>query len=216
MNIKDKEQYIKRYIKRYKRYGYSPLSLGWGKGGRQDLRFRVLSEVGILYDSSVLDVGCGFGDLFNYLKKQGWRGDYVGLDIVDDLLTEARKQFPEIEVRNIDILTNKFDNQFDYVVSSGIFNARLYEEDNYDYIFRMLKKMFEISKIGVAVDFMSSYVDFKHTTAFHAEPEVVFSLMRKLSKRIILRHDYMPYEFAVYIYKNDEISLGNIFVGSEL
>ena len=40
---------------------------------------------------------------------------------------------------------------------------------------------------------------------------MIFKISKNLSKRVILRHDYMPFEFCVYIYKNDSISGSNVF-----
>src|SRR3989339_2012946 len=77
MNDKDKAVFIRRYRARYQQHGYSPVSLGWGKGGRQHLRFSVLAGIGIGKEDSVLDIGCGFGDLFGYLKSTGWKGRYL-------------------------------------------------------------------------------------------------------------------------------------------
>ena len=201
----DKDIYNKRYVERYQKFGYSPLSLGWGKNGKQKVRFQILTEIGIKKTSSILDIGCGFGDLFKYLKDVGWSGNYVGLDINDILLKEAIKQYPEINVKNIDILTDELSDNFDFVLSSGVFNAKLKCEDNYNYICYMLQKMFSLCNEGVAVDFLSSYVDFKNEIAFHAEPETIFKIAKSISKRILIRHDYMPYEFTLYIYKDDDI-----------
>jgi trans-aconitate methyltransferase len=180
--------------------------LGWGKGGRQHLRFKILTEIGVQKTSSVLDVGCGFGDFYKYLRNEGWHGQYVGVDIVDELLREAKIQYPDITVRNEDILTTNTRTQFDYVISSGVFNAKLQHEENYIYILQMLKRMYELATVGVAGDFMSSYTDFQHEIAFHAEPEKIFTMAKTLSKRILLRHDYMPYEFTIYLYKDDSIN----------
>jgi len=203
MKQKDMEDYIERYSKRYKQHGYSAMSLGWGKNGNQIYRFNILKEVGIGTESSVLDVGCGFGDFYGFLVDSGWHGEYVGLDIVEDLLMEARRQYSGIDVRNIDILDKGFSRKFDYVISSGIFNAKLTAEDNYTYINSMLKAMLDSAEIGVAADFLSIYVDYQAELNFHADPEKIYQIIRALSRRNVLRSDYMPYEFAVYLYRND-------------
>jgi len=72
--------------------------------------------------------------------------------------------------------------------------------------------MFEACNKGVAADFMSGYVDFKNKDAYYASPEEIFSFCKTLSRRVTLRHDYMPFEFCVYVYKNDNgINKKNIF-----
>ena len=62
------------YDLQFEEHGYSPASLGCAKG-RQDLRFKALSA--FLEEGSVLDFGCGFGDLAGFLDKQKNLSDYA-------------------------------------------------------------------------------------------------------------------------------------------
>ena len=57
---------IKTYKNQFKEHGNNPASLGCPKG-RQELRFKALSKF-LKKDSSLLDFGCGFGDLLLFLK----------------------------------------------------------------------------------------------------------------------------------------------------
>ncbi len=211
MNKKDKQIYKSRYEQRLKKYGYSPKALGWGKNGRENIRFKILTQVGICKDSSILDVGCGFGDYSKYLRSNYWKGRYLGVDITESLLEIARKQFVDINVKKLDILESEIEQKYDFVVGSGIFNAKLHHEDNNKYIEKMLSKMYDIANYGVAVDFMSSYVDFQHKDAFHASPENIFTFGRTLTNRLTIRNDYMPFEFALYLYKENKVNGNNAF-----
>ena len=202
MNIKDKKIYIERYSARLKNFGYDPCTLGWGGGReRQELRFKILSDIGITKGDSVLDVGCGFADLYGYLIKTKWEGSYLGIDINRDLLKVALERYPNVMVEEIDILEKDFNRNFDWVVSSGIFNARLYHQDNIRHIEDMLKKFFQISRKGVASDFMSTHVDFQHIEAYHANPSDIINIANSLTWSSVLRMDYLNYEFTVYLYK---------------
>src|ERR1700739_1074782 len=159
MNSKDVNLYIERYNQRLDKFGYSPESLGWGGGKeRQFVRFKALTEIGVEKHDSLLDVGCGFADLYEYLKLNEFNGQYLGVDINGNLLDLARKEHQGVNVEKINILEEDINRQFNWVVSSGIFNLKLNFEDNLTYIKTMLKKMYEISNKGVAVDFMSTYV----------------------------------------------------------
>jgi SAM-dependent methyltransferase len=209
----DRDDYIQRYSNRLKEYGYSPETLGWGKNGRQELRFFILSEF-ILHDSncSVLDVGCGFGDLFPYLRKYGWKGKYLGIDIVPELVEVAKRKYPEAEFMVSDIIDIPMDKKFDFVLSSGIFNAQLKEGNNLEHIEISLLSMLERANKMVSSDFMSTYVDFQKSGAWHTDPKWLMDLIRqKMSKRFSFRLDYMPFEFAVFIYKNDSVNEQHFF-----
>ena len=40
---------------------------------------------------SLLDYGCGYGALDDYLERRGFHADYVGYDIVEEAVELARK-----------------------------------------------------------------------------------------------------------------------------
>jgi SAM-dependent methyltransferase len=211
MNNLDKQKYIDRYNDRLKSFGYDPRSLGWGEGGRerQNLRFKELIAIQNFLSNSVasiLDVGCGFADFFEYLSSNHLPIEYAGIDINPKLLEVAR----EIHGRNLmvaqcDILDEKqleancSIRASDIVVASGIFNFKLDGQDQLSYIEAMLRKMYDMSNYGVAVDFMTTYVDWHAEGAFHMDPAILFKMAKSISSKVIMRHDYLPYEYCIYL-----------------
>jgi hypothetical protein len=73
--------------------------------------------------------------------------------------------------------------------------------------------MFELAGRVVCVDFMTTHVDFQRPEGWHTDPAWAIDLARRLSKRWSLRNDYMPFEFALTIHRDDEHP-GNLFRGS--
>lgn len=205
-----REDVIKRYSERLAKFGYDPRSLGWNKG-RQTARFTILSEIGELQNSSMLDVGCGFGDLYGYLQKIGINVNYTGCDVNPDLIAVARQKYSSANFIVADV--ENVSGIFDWVFAVGVF------EFKYPRMLSLVKhtlgKMFNLASKGVVADFMSSYVDYKSKEGFHASPEEIFKIAKRLSKRVVLRHDYMPYEFCIYIYKEDGVSKRNVFSSFE-
>jgi SAM-dependent methyltransferase len=200
----DRDAYVERYQRRLEEHGYSPLTLGWGKPGREHVRFGVMADViEEVRATSVLDVGCGFADLHAHLRSRGWDGRYRGLDIVPGLLEEARRRNPTLDLEEADIATYRPAERFDVVVASGVFNARTYGEDNEAHITRSVQRMYELCDRAICIDFMSTYVDFQRPEAWHTDPAWALSVGRGLSKRLKLRHDYMPFEFALVVYRAD-------------
>lgn len=217
MNQHDKEIYLKRYNERLELYGDSPETLGWGKNARQELRFQVLSDLATQNKfSSILDVGCGFADLYGFLKNKNWQGQYLGIDINKNLLNIALQKYPQVSVKQQDILQEELNQSYDYVIASGIFNAKLEKENNYTYIEAMLRTMYSIAKEAVCVDFLSTYVDYMQEIAWHSNPEEIIKIAHTISKRFNVRYDYMPYEFSLILYKNQTISNINTFEGFNL
>ena len=110
MNREDHGIYRERYLQRLAEFGHDPRALGWTKG-KQEERFSALtSRVDLTRAKSVLDVGCGFGDLFPFLTERGFRGRYVGIDFIDELLEVGRQAYPDAELTLADI--DEFDACF--------------------------------------------------------------------------------------------------------
>jgi SAM-dependent methyltransferase len=176
--------------------------VGWGSLESQLERFRILSDIGNLNKCSVLDVGCGLGGLFNYLNKKNLDVNYTGVDINENMIKTAKKNYPDAKFYCEDICSHNSilgKKSFDYVFLSGALN--LSEDNHENNIERILKKIFSISDKGIAVNFLSIYSDYITPGEYYSNPENVLKLGFSLSKKIVLRHDYMPHDFSLYIYK---------------
>ncbi len=206
MDAKISKSILNHYSNLFKKYGDSPKSLGWGNG-RQSMRFQILNQIGNFQNCSVLDVGCGFGDFFGFLGSQKIKSRYYGVDINDDFIKLAQKKYPQGKFESCDIQKNKFNKKFDWVIGTGLTN----KSSTYLHLKTLVKKMFEISKKGVAIDFVSNYVDYKEKGIFYTSPEIMFKFAKTLTRRVILRHDYFPFEFCLYLYKNDKKNSKNVF-----
>jgi SAM-dependent methyltransferase len=213
----DRQDYIEQYESRLRKYGYSPETLGWGKYGRQEVRFSVLTDYALqIRESSILDVGCGFADLYDFLIKKGWQGRYTGIDIVPGLLEVALERHPDLDLRQIDITADSVNlERYDFVIASGMLNAELKVGDNQTHIAKALNSMFQHARVAVCVDFLSTYVEFRKPGSWHTDPGWALSVAKRLSRRVMLRHDYLPFEFALLIFKDDSISERNVFQAFE-
>lgn len=204
----DRAETICRYSSRYEKFGYSPKSLGWEKG-KQDVRFDILTSHYDFSEKSVLDIGCGFGDLNKTLgKKFGGKYSYLGVDLVPDLIDEARKRYigDHIDFTVDDFLSVDFSREFDFVIASGVFNHHYKNVNNYDVIEAAISKALSLASDGLAFDFLSDKVDYRLRNTFHSAPEKILSLAYKFSRNVILRNDYMPFEFSLFVFKDDSFS----------
>jgi len=173
----------------------------WGSPESQRARFDVLVQVGPLEGASALDVGCGLGALAGYLRERGLNVDYTGLDLSEAMTAEAVRRRPFATFVTGEVLTWRPEARFDYVLSSGIFNRTL--EDNAGYIRETLRRMVELARCAVAVNFLSTYADRRYIgpESYLSSPEEIFTLARSLVKRVTLRHDYLEHDFTVFLYK---------------
>jgi len=203
---RDKERIIGTYNQRISKYGATVRGLASGTKERQFLRFRMLLDVGILEGKSILDLGCGFGGLLDYLNELGLNVEYEGWDINPTIIESARQQHPDNKFVCKDILNDPdWDaKQFDFVISSSSFNNKLIDWDNYEFIQAILKRSYSIAREAVAINLQTDYVDFKREGVFYYSPERLFRLSKAITKRVALKHDYPLYDFAVFLYKDFE------------
>ena len=185
--------------KAFSKYGEDVKSLGWGSKESQNIRFRVLLEVGVEDGQSVLDVGCGFGDFYDFLLSQNINVDYVGVDINKNFIKVAKQKNKSVIFHLSD--TSSFSNDsFDWVVASGIFSFDCNEW--LDDTKKTLKEMFLISRKGIAINFLSSHTPFQKQSGFkHVELNMLFDLIKIFTNKFVLRHDYKANDITAYMYK---------------
>jgi 2-polyprenyl-3-methyl-5-hydroxy-6-metoxy-1,4-benzoquinol methylase len=198
MREDEKQRLVELYQRRYDEIGHGVRTLGWHGKSDQWLRFKVLCDISDLSGASICDIGCGYGDLATYLALRFKNFSYTGIDITQLFLERARQQHPEHEFLWLDILEENFARRFDYFFLSGALNFRV--RDNMKLTTAMLRKMFELSKKGVGINFLSTYVTYQKEQNFHHNPEALFAFARTLTKWVILRHDYPLWEFTLYLY----------------
>jgi SAM-dependent methyltransferase len=205
MTPDEKHALIQLYEDRFAVMGYDMRTIGWKGREDQQLRFDILCDVGDLSGKRVCDIGCGFGDLYDYLSRRFAGVRYTGIDLVPSLIEKARELHPSADFRAFDILEHALGERFDYFLLSGALNYRV--EDNMTLTRDMLAAMFELADEGVAVNFLTSYVNYEHPRNFHHSPEAVFSLARSMTRWVTIRHDYPLWEFTLFMYKNPRGSL---------
>lgn len=199
------DEVINAYQKLYLQHGYSPKSLGWDKG-KQFLRFHQLTSDWNLSGARILDVGCGFGDFIKYLRLLNTSGYiYTGIDMVGEFISEGKRRYSAENISLIqeDFLAHTFNDTFDYAIASGTFNLKIKGVDGYEYIYKNMKRMFELSSKAISIDFISDKVDIFYEHNFNSSPERILSMAYSLSRNVILKNNYFPFEFSITIYKND-------------
>lgn len=211
MNELDRQEYRQRYRERLAQFQHDPRTLGWTKGN-QAQRFAALTGL-LPLDRlrSVLDVGCGFGDLFPFLRERGFRGRYTGLDFIPELIEVGQHAYPEAQLLVGDFSTMDSLGTFDLVLASGIFNARLQGEDHWTYLTATLRRMHAHCNVAASADFLSTTADRRRPDLYFTSPEEVLAWARSLTRRTALLHHYMPFEFALYLFRDDRVTDRSLF-----
>ncbi|MCW8896652.1 MAG: class I SAM-dependent methyltransferase [Flavobacteriales bacterium] len=187
--------------------GATPEGVDWNSTESQYLRFKVLSNI-IDKDENftVLDYGCGFGSMYDFLKKSYTNFNYTGYDISQKMIDAALEFYPNDNNSNwLNSLNNS--KKYDYTIASGIFNVRLKNSDEkwLNYITETLHKIDNLSKMGFAFNILTKYSDkeYMRDYLYYADPLFLFDYCKKhFSKNVALLHDYNLYEFTIIVRKN--------------
>jgi cyclopropane fatty-acyl-phospholipid synthase-like methyltransferase len=186
-------------------------SLRWSEREGQQERFRVLCEVGMRDGASVLDVGCGFGDLYEYLAQRYRSISYLGIDINPHMIDIARKKYPEAQFEVADFgewlapnhaegtTLSKVEGPFDFVFASGAFSFKI---DHYrDVYFGYIKHMFEICRVATAFNMLDARHHIDDDIFATYWPDEMEAYARGLTPRVEVRTQYLRQDFTVYMYK---------------
>jgi len=178
----------------------SSYALGWRDVESQQMRFKVLAGVGDLNNHSVLDVGCGYGDLLPYLlERYPNLSHYHGIEQIPELYDEALKRhghLPIAEFTSGNFITRDLP-VVDYVLASGSLNYG--SDDDPDFIFNIISKLFANSKVAVAFNLLRQMPVKGLLVAY--EPETILTYCKTLSNRVVFIDDYAEEDFTVYVYR---------------
>ncbi|HHT00601.1 MAG TPA: class I SAM-dependent methyltransferase [Thiomicrospira sp.] len=194
------------------RHGYEPQALYWSSREVQQIRFKKLSELLPRNQlCSVLDVGCGFGDLKAYLEQQGFKIDYQGIDLSQDMVKSARFQYPGIKVHQGDLFDlNPANQQFDFILLSGSLNEVVETElegtaeHQGRYAKAVIHKMFDSCKKGVAFNLL----DARHAW-IQSRPDLQSFIPYELEEycktfasKVTWEDGYLDNDFTVFLYRD--------------
>jgi SAM-dependent methyltransferase len=200
---KDVQLVVDRYMSRIKEFGLTFNSLKSGSVEKQNIRHAIHCSSFRTENPSILDIGCGMGDFLRYLKQNGVDSLYTGYDIIPDYIEFCKTNYKgsRFEVRNV--LENGIDGIYDNIVLSQVLNNKYVHSDNMEVMKEMMTECFNHCNVGFSIDMMSDYVDFKTDELYHYSPEKIFAFAKTLSKRVLIRHDYRPFEFCIQVFKNE-------------
>ena len=106
-------------------------------------QFSSILHLIIKANDSVLDVGCGIGDVIPYLPPCV----YKGIDIVGECVEKARKRYSDLTFSCMNV--TDVTEQHDWIIILGITGTAPMPEV-------IIKKTWELARKGIVVDFLDS------------------------------------------------------------
>lgn len=155
-----------------------------------DSHFKALFEcVKFSREVSILDIGCGKGNLISFIKNYAPDtniSEYLGIDLVQDFLDCARRNFPKYRFELGDFLNSNFSSntKYDCVVALGVLVMQTHSYEKF--VERFVRKMCETSSKYVVFNVISE-VD-KTSDQYQRQGEVGFpSVLQNDTLEKILR-----------------------------
>lgn len=183
-------------------FGPTPKGVDWRDEETQNLRFAELTKIMIPEkNSSITDLGCGYGAYFRYLRSNGFTGKYEGVDVSEKMIREARQICADDKQCQFAI-GDRPSQKADYICASGIFNVKLEcDTPTWDHHVRnVIDLMAENAIKGIAFNCLTEYSDIDRLQSYlyYASPGTIMDYCaRKHSRWIELAHDYGLFEFTV-------------------
>ena len=210
MNDKILNEQIKVYQSAFVQHGDTPQGTHQNNRETQYLRFQMLTGH-LLNDHahhSIEDIGCGVCDLYGYLKDKKLKFTYSGTEIVNEMIELAKTKYPEIVVRNRDILQGSAQEKYDFVVLSGTLNmpGNVGAEEWRRFSLSLIESMYRMCNKAIAFNFLTSHRTYSSPGVHYFDPsELLDHCIRNLSRFVELKHNYPLYEGTITVYRENYI-----------
>jgi len=201
MTIIEKYQIKNYHSSRLRQRGNKPSKiLGWTSKDVQLARFKVITSSLDFNDVSVLDVGCGYGDLKSILDRQYHGFDYIGLDQQPEFIERACQRFKGHDhtwFYHTDFTRCQLP-LVDIVVASGVLSYRC---NNPEYYLRTVQQFYKSAKKALIFNML----DEDH---FESGPLIVshnrnqiFKQCQEFCKEVTLKIGYLDNDFTIVMKK---------------
>jgi SAM-dependent methyltransferase len=196
----DRDAIIARYTERFETYGVDLKTLDVGQ--HYDAQHVVHASIGDLQGKTLLDIGCGLAHYYEYLRNRDISVNYIGYDFMQSFIDVDRKRYPEATFEVRDVTNEEIAHEADYVVMCQVFNNRYADCDNTEVVKAVVRKAFAAARIGVSIDMISTYVNYRVPEMHYFSPEEMFGFAESLTPFVRIRHDYAPRHFTLFLYKD--------------
>ena len=196
------------YTGKLREFGPTPRGVDWRDGESQEIRFAQLMQIcGDARTGSLIELGCGYGALYSYLRRHGWDLDYSGYDLSEEMVHAARATLGADARAKVSV-GGRPGESADYCVASGIFNVRFAFSDAQwrRYLLDTLDDMATAARKGFAFNALTRFSDPERMDPrlYYADPgDLLTHCLSTYGRRVSLVHGYGVYEFTILVWKGD-------------
>jgi trans-aconitate methyltransferase len=187
------------YDDAFKSYGPGPKALLWWDYRSMAIRFRELVKEVDIANKSVLDAGCGMGDLLPYLYAKAPDFRYLGVDKSEKFIDIAKKRYEGHQFKVGDPFKHP-EGMFDVVFSSGVMNGNV--DGWLARRKKMIKSLWDQTGEVLAFNMAGGLKPIRHDSLIaYADAQVILDYCKTMSRRAVLKSDYLEKDFTIVMYK---------------
>lgn len=204
-----RQRYASYFAAKIEKFGASPEGVDYNSLAAQEARFAQLIE--IIHPEqpfTVIDYGCGYGALFDFMQRREWTFTYYGLDFIEQMVVAGRDAHGDIP--NVYFTAREDDLPVaDYLLAGSIFNNK-FQADTEEwtrFVLETLQRMNALCSKGFSFDMLTKYSDAdrmaQRPDLYYGDPLFFFDFCkRNFSRNVALLHDYGLYDFTILVRKD--------------
>ncbi len=198
------QQVAAYYAAKLQTHGATSEGVDWKGPSSHALRhsqfLRLLAEN---FQSSIIDLGCGFGDFLRFVREAGYRGRFIGYDVAPTMIEKARELYGEGEDCQWHLGAEP-EELADFAIASGIFNVKGQISDTAwsEYVYRTIDLLARAGRRGFAFNVLSlsSDPDRRRPDLYYADPTGMLAYcLARYGRSVALLQDYGLYEFTLIV-----------------
>ena len=180
---------------------YSPKPVGYITTAEQ--RYLMQNLLTGFYNASILDIGCGRADLYDFIVNfyPDLSFSYNGIDH-NPLMTDIAKQKYGVECQTGAFETTDLTKS-EWVVANGVFTQRRCETEDEDLrkLFEDVDTLYQTAINTVAFNLLNPINNTHHEGFFYVHPGLVLDMLIEKYQNVVLRNNYSKDVYTVQIYK---------------
>ena len=180
---------------------YSPTPVGYNTTSEQ--RYLMQNLLVGFYNASILDIGCGRADLYDFIVNfyPDLNFTYNGIDHNPVMIDLAKEKY------GVECQTGAFEyaklTQSEWVVANGVFTQRRCETEDEDLrkLFEDVDTLYQTATNTVAFNLLNPINNTHHEGFFYVHPGLVLDMLIEKYQNVVLRNNYSKDVYTVQIYK---------------
>ena len=156
---------------------------------------------------SILDIGCGRGDLFAFMKEQYedvfLDSNYYGIDKNEIVINAGKQKYNIDNIHLQDFNSFKSETKYNWICALNYFNDPV--EDSYKVLYKTIDRMFNLSSDAIVFNIITNQADIQQdqiTSYSIYDAGQILNHLTNVYKKVIVRSDYLLGDTMFYVFKN--------------